>query len=59
MNVAIRDQTERILADLEEKFSQKKSKDNAIDNAGYRERRRDLLPQRSTGFQKYFAQERE
>jgi CRISPR-associated protein Csh1 len=34
MNVAIRDQTERILADLEEKFSQKKSKDNAIITLG-------------------------
>lgn len=34
MNVAIRDQTEKILADLEEKFSQKKSNDNAIITLG-------------------------
>ena len=34
MNIAINDQKERILADLQEKFSQKKSKDNAIITLG-------------------------
>jgi len=34
MHVAIGDQTEKILADLEEKFSQKKSNDNAIITLG-------------------------
>jgi len=34
MNVALIDQTEKILADLEDKFSQKKSNDNAIITLG-------------------------